>query len=325
MSSAAGKVLKATTSPKGRTHDDLDIHWKTQSSERTPKESQQDSSFPDELAGQRRNRRKKSVSDSVAFMSSLGMGDLREPFEPFRSTERISSIGESRETDLGLAKEPSLEGFAEVDRVESDGPNLQSDSKIVDSPDGEDLDGASIHSTTSTVGAYSDVDDVPATTPSISTKYIQEHLPRPSFRSQLRAYFLSERYVTMSNVFGTVVVFFLVGHRVEGFIHSEAIIPEYFVSLYVPLETVFWLLTAWFSMFIISSSLIFYSVGRTEETERNVKEKEILVAAALDVVLTTACLTGKKIVCRACCFFCDFFFCCSLLRSSFYCRGGTML
>jgi len=320
MSSAAGKVLKATTSPKSRTHDDLDIHWKAQSSERTPNISQQDSSSPNELAARRRNRRKKSVSDGVAFMSSLGIGDFRDHFEPFRSIEGVSSIGENRETDLGLAKQTSLEGFAEVDRGEADVSNLQSDSKIVASPDGEeDLDGASIHSTTSTVGAYSDVDDVPATTPSISTKYIQEHSPRPSFRSQLRAYFLSKRYVTMSNVFGTVVVFFLVGHRVEGFIHSEAIIPKYFVSLYVPLETVFWFLTAWFSMFLISSCLIFYSVGRTHETERNVKEKEILVAAALDVVLTTACLTGKQIAMPCVMMFCGFFVCCSLLQSSFYC------
>jgi len=299
MSSAAGRVLGLQQSPTSQTaRDDFDFTWRAPSMEQPQsREGLEVGVGVDEAATSRQDRRarRKAVSDSVAAMASLGSGRLQDFLGSTEDWQRESATKSSRTlADTGaLVRSKSERPSRGVDVPSHDSSVSAVPVDAVDAVDAtkEEADDSSIHSASSTVG-YSDVDDVPATAPSLSTRHIQDHLPRPSFRLRLRSYFLSSRYIVVSNVFGTIVAFYLVGQRVEGFIHSEAIISEEFVSLYVPLTSVFWLLTSWFCLFLSGSGLIFYSVGHCHVgiAGRTRKEKEIIVAMGLDVILTTVCL-----------------------------------
>lgn len=289
VSSAAGKVLKGAQGPKVQSKDDLNMLWRTTSTElNQSEESLQATVSSDEAAVRRRDRRarQKSMSDGVASMVSMSLGGFQgfdsaslHRLQPDVKANRTLTI-----TDEGLP--------AQLADPESECKSIPDEANVDPLVNGsKDTDDASIHSTTSTVGGYSDVDDVPATAPSMSTKNFQEQLPQPSLRSRFHSYFISKQYVVVSNVFGTLVCFFLVGHRVEGFIHSEAIISEDFVSLYVSLSAVFWLETTWFILFLVSSGLIFYSIGHVEKAVRTRKDNELLLAATIDSVLIAVCLT----------------------------------
>jgi len=295
VSSAAGKVLKGAKSPKLFSKDDLNMLWRTTSTELNQPEEEllQAKSSSDEAAVRRRDRRarQKSMSDGVASMVSMSVGNFQQDFD-------IASLLRSQPDSVVHQPTTIPDEGLPSQRPDPGGecnggvPGITDEANIDPLANGyKDADDASIHSTTSTVGGYSDVDDIPATAPSMSTKNFQEQLPPPSLRLRLHSYFLSKQYVVLSNVFGTLVCFFLVGHRVEGFIHSEAIISADFVSLYVPLSAVFWLETTWYLLFLVTSGLIFYSIGHVEKAERTHKDNALLLAAILDFVLIAVCLT----------------------------------
>lgn len=279
MSAAAGLALSGGKGPTLVTQDDLSMPWRTSPTGSAPPiamllEASNDAS------SQRRDRRarQKSMSDGVASMVSLSIGQFH-----------VWSA-DNRPMPITFDTTATHERIVEANEYVPDHLNDSNGHPLANGSKKEDNDDSSIHSTSSTLGGYSDVDDVPATGPSLSTRNIQESMPRPSFRERLQSYFRSKEYLVVSDVFGTLVIFFLVGHRVEAFIHTEGIISEEFVSLYVPLSTVFWLEATWFILFLVTSLLIFYSIGQVDKSERTTKDSNLLFAAAIDVVLVVVCL-----------------------------------
>jgi hypothetical protein len=123
---------------------------------------------------------------------------------------------------------------------------------------------------------------------------------RSTLRGRFRAYYLSKRFVLVSNVFGTLLAFFLVGQRIEGFLHSEGIVSSDFVAFDFTSEITFWALTAWLILFLATSALVFYSVQPFKGLESN-RERSVVLAAGIDAVLTSVCLTTLLSAKFSCC------------------------
>ena len=84
------------------------------------------------------------------------------------------------------------------------------------------------------------------------------------------------------------IVFFFIGQRVESFFLSEGIGSSRFVHFDFAHDYVFWVVFIWFGFFLIKSFLVFYAVGIRPLVSR--KERTIVVATALDLLLTAGCL-----------------------------------
>jgi hypothetical protein len=121
-----------------------------------------------------------------------------------------------------------------------------------------------------------------------TSQYAQTH--RSYLMKSLHSYFLSERHIEISNVFGAIVAFFLVGQRVEGFIHSQELHLSRFVSFNFDLEVTFWMLTAWLCMFVLASVLIIL-LSRYYADIQTTKGCKIAIAAGIDLIISAMCLT----------------------------------
>ena len=153
-----------------------------------------------------------------------------------------------------------------------------------------DIDEGSIPSTAS-VGGLSDSDDIPEVDPLLLKQLAAGPQMRLTLRQRFRAYYMSKRFVLLSNVFGTMVAFFLIGQRVESFLSSQGITNDsIFVSFDFPNKITFWILFTWFILFLITSTLIFLTLGNLSNLKSN-KERSVFLAAVLDTALTLTCLS----------------------------------
>ena len=105
----------------------------------------------------------------------------------------------------------------------------------------------------------------------------------------LHSYYTSERHIEVSNVYGAIVAFFLVGQRVEGFIHSQEIVSSAFLSFHYRLDVTFWLLSAWLFMFIGASVLIAVLLWCYDDYQ-TMKGYKLGAAALIDFVISSVCL-----------------------------------
>jgi hypothetical protein len=139
-------------------------------------------------------------------------------------------------------------------------------------------------------GYVSDEDNLPAFAPRSDANKIL-----PPLRKRLQEFFLSPRYVFLSNVFGTIVAFLLIGKRIEGFVHSQSYVSKDFVSLALPNVYSFWILIGWLALCLSTSLLIVYLNWQKNEWKPN--ELTACVAAGIDAALFTTCgtflLVGK--------------------------------
>eukprot|EP00522_Entomoneis_paludosa_P009435 CAMPEP_0172442726 /NCGR_PEP_ID=MMETSP1065-20121228/3117_1 /TAXON_ID=265537 /ORGANISM="Amphiprora paludosa, Strain CCMP125" /LENGTH=1450 /DNA_ID=CAMNT_0013192713 /DNA_START=206 /DNA_END=4558 /DNA_ORIENTATION=- len=137
-------------------------------------------------------------------------------------------------------------------------------------------------------GDISDVDDIPFGEYETS---LRQHSVEPKEHvspSQLfKEYFASKNYRVMSHVFGTMVAFFLIGLRVEKFLHTEGILPDYFITFGLEAVASFWLLSGWLVMFLLGDVLIFFSINN-QDTGRKIRV--LRVASAIDFLITGVCL-----------------------------------
>jgi len=150
------------------------------------------------------------------------------------------------------------------------------------------------------VGGHSDTNDIPQVEMDLLTA---EARHGPTLWERLRKYYMSRKFILISNVFGTMVSFFMVGQRVEGFFFSEGIVNEYeFVRFAFPLNITFWVQFVWLSMFLVNAALVFLSVGSIKSLE-TAQERKVVVAALLDVVISGTCVV---VLCAAeaarCCY-----------------------
>jgi hypothetical protein len=141
-----------------------------------------------------------------------------------------------------------------------------------------------VDSNATVAGYVSDEDNLPAFAP---LPGVSKRLP--PLRDRLQKFFLSSRYVFLSNVFGTIVAFLLIGERVEGFVRGQHYVSEDFVSLALPRVFTFWILVGWIAWCLSTSSLIVYL--NWQKNSRSSNELTALLAAGIDATLFAICGT----------------------------------
>jgi hypothetical protein len=140
----------------------------------------------------------------------------------------------------------------------------------------------------SSIGGHSDVDDVPEIDVVLNDIVSLQSHSRLSLLLWLRKYFLSKKYVLVSNVFGTMIAFFFVGKRVERFLHTDGILEgDKYVSFDFKESHSFWALLLMMCAFLIVDITIFSVLGFRALTR---KERKINIAAAFDIVLVSTCM-----------------------------------
>jgi len=210
---------------------------------------------------QRTRRRMKSVSDGVALMTRMSFSQT-PPLELPEPVPEEEEEDERHKNDLSRAMVVLDPNVSVTSSVESDNVSL---------------------------GGHSDTDDVPQVEMELGSAVTTEHR-RPSLRERLRRYYLSKRFVLLSNVFGTLVAFFFIAQRVEGFFVSEGLVDSQdFVVFAFPTTITFWVLFTWLLLFLTGDTLIFYSVWSSGVSATN-RERQAVIAAILDVIISGTCL-----------------------------------
>lgn len=213
----------------------------------------------------KRPNRMKTVSDGVQFMANSTMSF----FTPSTSSVAASNaLGDTSTIEKSVS-------FAPHSFAQQQEDNASVESHASSSEDDDNL---------------SDIDDIPI----IDSKRLsmlrrtnsEKHKERESLKSRLATYFTSKSYVVTSNVFGTMIAFFLVGSRVERFLHTEHIVPGDFISFDFSESVTFWMLSVWFFFFLVMDGLCLFTIDRFAIGR---KYRSIWLSAAIDAVITTTC------------------------------------
>jgi len=217
----------------------------------------------EDISARRNRRRMKTVSDGVQFMADATIAFFNPKTEASEAASHALS-DEIDATDLQPA-------------VQNDDQD-QGDASIWSRASNEEDDN------------FSDIDDIPIIDATRLTEMrrssVQQHR-KSTFKVRCTAYFTSKNYVVMSNVFGTMVAFFLVGSRVERFLHTEDIVPRDFISFDFSELVTFWMLSAWMIMFLATDLLVLYSVDRFAIGR---KFRTVWLSAIIDVAIVSLCL-----------------------------------
>lgn len=235
----------------------------------TPEDTLQDS-----LARRRRShRRLKTVSDGVAAMRGLQadssvnvLSAVHEHVNEFRANSPKLAPEKSTVLDANEASKAFIDGS--IEQV----------------PNNADPDQLSVQSD----GGHSDIDDVPDVEP--RSRLLSLPIPAATIKMRFKKYVLSKKYIVLSNVFGTLVAFFLVGQRVESFLHSEGIVSDKFVSFDFNNEHTFWALFGLFSFFCVVDCAIMVALNPFSQQYQSSGEKKAFIATLLDFLLVSACL-----------------------------------
>ena len=213
--------------------------------------------------GLRKGRRQKAVSDGVAAMANM-------PTSGFFAKNTALKLNPAVKVANPIAT-PKSENEDEFERSE------------------KDIDNASMRSLASD-DDHSDFDDVPEADPNmmkLMTVEVVDH--KASFWEKSRNYYMSKRYPIISNVFGTMIAFFIVGSRIERFLHTENIVSEEWISFDFSETITFWALTGWLSLFLIMDIGVFFSFG-PYHMQHALRARKVWVAALLDFVLCSVCI-----------------------------------
>ncbi|GKY98101.1 hypothetical protein MPSEU_000767900 [Mayamaea pseudoterrestris] len=209
------------------------------------------------------------TAETPRYPAMLQVDDHAPAFWPdAASTTNPSSItGSHAPTERNLSAHNSV---AQIDAINCD------------SHDDDNL-------STRSDGAQSDANDIPSINPGHPTS-IALPAVRLLWWQVLRAYFLSKRFVVISNVFGTLAAFFFVGERIASFLYSEGISdPTETVSFHFNNTVNFWMLFILLCLFLVTDFLTLYSLGTCGQLQTN-KERALCVSALFDILLSSACL-----------------------------------
>ena len=105
----------------------------------------------------------------------------------------------------------------------------------------------------------------------------------------MRKYFQTGQYKLISHVMGTLVVFFLVGMRVEAMIATTGIYDPSENTWELNLAASFWWQTTWYMLFIIIGCVILM-LFQSRKHRTTISEQSVFVSAVLDILLSGACL-----------------------------------
>ena len=172
----------------------------------------------------------------------------------------------------------------------------------LDSYDGDD----ETVDTAGSVGGLSDVDDIAYS--HRTSFYEDEETERGCslcncFRranDSMRLFFRSQKYSFVTHMLGTMICFFLIGMRVEGFLKLQCIIPLDDYSWELELGHSFWMIVGWIVAFVCGSiwiALLFAPfIDRYQEDgeDSNIECKQeqwtMFLAAIYDLFICGACL-----------------------------------
>ena len=204
---------------------------------------------------ERRSRRTKAVSDGVKAMAALSL--------PFFSKKEDTS------EEMKVSPKPKKEHRELTE---------------------EELENASMRSLASD-DDHSDFDDVPEADPNMMKMMTVEVVEkRVTLRERAKNYFLSKQYPITSNVFGTMIAFFVVGSRIERFLHTENIVSQEWISFDFGETITFSTLTAFLSLFLLTDFGILSTLG-PYHMQHELRARKVWVAAILDFCLCAVCLS----------------------------------
>jgi hypothetical protein len=243
-----------------------------------------------ERIAQRRQNRSKSKSESAvihnwhdsttAAISQTEATSMHEakPLAKINYHESIPVMEETKSSYLPTDKNENLD-------------EAQSAEKLVDSDFHDDVqnDDATVK-TDQSVGALSDV-DVQQWEASDVSQHNKDAGKSCSFSGMVkyaRDYFSGHSYHTVSHVFGSLIAFFLVGHRVEVMLATSGAIDPSENTWELPLNTIFWMETVWYAFFIIAGALILLLFLPVQD--KSVDQRVVITSALLDILLSGACL-----------------------------------
>jgi len=144
-------------------------------------------------------------------------------------------------------------------------------------------------------GGQSDFNDVPEVARSIIEKRQEITAHNMTWASRFRLFFLSSRYRFFSGVLGTMVVFFIIGMRIEIMLVEgpNEIIYDNKNTWHLDAKSAFYWEISWLSLFILISSLsgtLFFFKGLFSGLVGHRTNAIMAVAVVSDVILSAACL-----------------------------------
>jgi len=278
------------------------------SSEHSGNESQQtvdDSHILNRQRMERAARRKaqtRTMSASGVIQSWQSITEKERKREGNTLSKRSSSLSDSSSVavndwsgsaTLAKADQTSMHQTQSVGHFstkEKSGNEAQSTAKTVESDFHDETNLVVSERSDDSVGALSDV-DVKEWTPSEHTATVDEKKYDCSFEGFLvltRSYFLGHRYHTFSHVFGSLVCFFLLGHRVEVMLSATGAIERSENTWELDLSISFWVQAIWYGLFILSSILILILFLPIKV--KSMDDKAIIIAGLIDFLLSGGCL-----------------------------------
>ncbi|KAL3920550.1 MAG: hypothetical protein SGILL_003206 [Bacillariaceae sp.] len=111
------------------------------------------------------------------------------------------------------------------------------------------------------------------------------HLSPSNLARNARLYFLGPSYPSVSHVFGTLIVFFIIGHRVEAFVaKSGNIIRVDSFGWATNLLNMYWSIVVWLTCFVIADLMVLmlFPLRKCKDP----REKSLAVSALIDLLLT---------------------------------------
>jgi hypothetical protein len=198
---------------------------------------------------------------------------------------------------VDLSGSPVMPVIPVVDSVPlSSGNSVHSLHDKIDDEHRDDDDESTVD-TAGSMGGLSDVVDVPGSDVGIGSVYHEittwsqnffKNITPSAIGDRLRTYFLNGRYRTISHVFGTLICFFFVGHRVEAMLAITGVIDESVDTWNLRLDWSFWAQITWLSLFILGAVQILTLFPRSRRT--NLKSRSIVISAAFDILISGCCL-----------------------------------
>ncbi|KAL3908011.1 MAG: hypothetical protein SGILL_008646, partial [Bacillariaceae sp.] len=115
-------------------------------------------------------------------------------------------------------------------------------------------------------------------------KRLVRHFSPLVLTQDAKRYFLGSAYPSVSHVFGTLIVFFILGHRVEAFNVLSGLIETDSFGWATNLLNMYWSIVVWLTCFVIADLmvLILFPFRKCNDS----REKALGIAAVMDLVLT---------------------------------------
>ena len=253
----------------------------------------------------RRNRRKtQSASADIQAMRDFNNGRLDSQGDPHRGpamdlepiTEKPSTLPPPETSVDGAAKAFITNATEKASPVENPTDNTMAAPVFADVlnvvPEQPELESPTatakvqqkISDDETSVSNLSDVENTAGweLEGSLDGSHDEEHPPL-SISQRFALFFEGQTYTFLTHIIGTMVAFFLIGMRVEGFLKEQCIIPYDDHSWDFKLPDSFRLLVAWISMFM-AISVVKVIISREH------KQTSFVLAAVVDFVLCGLCL-----------------------------------